>query len=32
MAGAEWDDVLARQLNPLSNLLNIKREGIINLT
>ena len=26
MAGKEWDGVLARQLNPLSNLLDIKRE------
>lgn len=26
MTGEEWDDILARQLNPLSNLLNIKRE------
>ena len=26
MAGKEWDDELARQLNPLSNLLDIKRE------
>ena len=26
MAGEDWDDVLARQLHPISNLLGIKRE------
>ena len=30
--GREWDTALARQLNPISNLLNIKRDRVLRLT